>query len=404
MAVLRQFIPLTALSLLMMAYGFSVTMIGPLLPDILAGYGLNLSSGGLFETFRSIGGIIAAFVGGLVSDRVSKKWLVALMFAGYGLTLAAIGRAPEHALLLLLFFTLGFTTRLVDSVSNALTADLYPTSSGTALNLLHMMFGVGALLGPLFARAVLNAHASWQSTYGSLVGLCAFVLVFYVLALYVSRHRWGFPIHRTAGMTGRGIQPGFLRSMMRSLPLWMAAGIMFLYAGHQATMSVWLPLYVENDLGGSVFVASLGSSMFWIGIVCGRFVSMLLVRQVRAEIIVAMGCILGGILLGAGFLSHSAEMLLAASLLTGLLTGGTIPLLISVTCAWFPASTGSVSAFIYLSASVARAIIPWLTGVLGQQISLPFGMALAWLTLLTAGILSYVMQRLSSGDRRRGPS
>ena len=46
---------------------------------------------------------------------------------------------------------------------NGLVLDLYPTSRGRALNLLHLFFSLGALASPLFVGRLVEAGMAWQS-------------------------------------------------------------------------------------------------------------------------------------------------------------------------------------------------------------------------------------------------
>src|SRR5690606_34871947 len=133
------------LYMLMLAMAISITMIGPLMPELVAQYGLRLSEGGLFMTFQSIGGIFAIAIGGMLADRMSKTHLLAGSFLLYAVSLFLVATAPTYYLLLVIFFVLGASTRLVDTVNNALVADLHTQNQDAALSLLHTFFAVGAL-------------------------------------------------------------------------------------------------------------------------------------------------------------------------------------------------------------------------------------------------------------------
>ena len=169
--------------LLMFVYAFSMTMIGPLMPDLVGHYRISLASGGLLVTFMSAGGVAAMLLGGALSDRASKARLIALCFLAYGLVLLLAGRGPRLGLLYVLFFALGASTRYMDVLANALVADVHADHKERALSLLHAIFGIGALVGPLYARLLADSTGSWTNAYTLLgaVGLAVLALGFPLL-------------------------------------------------------------------------------------------------------------------------------------------------------------------------------------------------------------------------------
>jgi fucose permease len=376
-------------------------MIGPLMPSLLGAYSLRLAGGGLVESFRSIGGMAAALLAGGLSDRYPKAVLVAALFAGYGITLFLIGLAPSYVLLLAVFFILGAATRLVDSISNALTADLFPRSSGPALNTLHTVFGVGALIGPIFARAVLLRSGEWQRAYGLLALLCLLVLALFVWLqlqlLGVLRARRGTggrgaDAPHSAEPTGTDHRESPLR-LLRYGRMWLVSGMMFFYVAHQAGMSVWLPTFLSTELEAGMDLAAASTALLWSGIVAGRIAMIRVSRSIPARWILVSGGLLSGALLGLAYWSGSALWISAASFIAGVGTGAVIPLLVALACSWVPRHSGSASALVFFNASLSRMITPWLIGALAGTIPFVHAMSLTWVPLLAVGLLASFIPR-----------
>jgi fucose permease len=376
-------------------------MIGPLMPSLLGAYSLRLAGGGLVESFRSIGGMAAALLAGGLSDRYPKAVLVAALFAGYGITLFLIGLAPSYVLLLAVFFILGAATRLVDSISNALTADLFPRSSGPALNTLHTVFGVGALIGPIFARAVLLRSGEWQRAYGLLALLCLLVLALFVWLqlqlLGVLRARRGTggrgaDAPHSAEPTGTDHRESPLR-LLRYGRMWLVSGMMFFYVAHQAGMSVWLPTFLSTELEAGMDLAAASTALLWSGIVAGRIAMIRVSRSIPARWILVSGGLLSGALLGLAYWSGSGLWISAASFIAGVATGAVIPLLVALACSWVPRHSGSASALVFFNASLSRMITPWLIGALAGTIPFVHAMSLTWVPLLAVGLLASFIPR-----------
>src|SRR5690554_1356683 len=61
------------LYVLLMVYGISLNMIGPMMSGIIDQYQLRVSQGGLIMTYQSIGGLLAILLGGTLGDLLSKS-------------------------------------------------------------------------------------------------------------------------------------------------------------------------------------------------------------------------------------------------------------------------------------------------------------------------------------------
>ncbi len=392
------------LYLMMLAYAFSITMLAPLMPLLIREYRTGLAGGGLVVTLQSIGGILTVLAGGMLIDRLSKYLLTALSFLLYGITLLLLGIPIGYTALLGVFFFLGAGTRMLDILLNALISDLNPERRGVSLNLLHSCFGIGALLGPLYSRFLLDAGVDWRGTFLILGIVCMGVLLL-AIPLFSGRGAGGRTDGRggashgpgAAGRAGAasagGILPAAAPAVIRDPRAWALALSMMFYSGHQAGVTTWLPMYAETTLGIAPVAASVSLSLFWFGIVAGRFAGAPLSLRYSPMLLVGLGSLLGGITLGAGFLAGSPAVFFLSVGLTGFFTGAIVPLLIAAGCSWFPDRSGTVTALIMLSSSVARMIFPWGMGAAAELAG--FGAAMAVSAVVLAGpfLLSLTLRK-----------
>ncbi len=370
-------------TLLMFVYAFSATMIGPLMPELVRHYRITFGAGGLLVTFMSFGGIVAMLLGGALADRGSKSRLIAGSFLGYGVVLLLAGRGPRLPLLYALFFALGASTRYMDMVANAFVADLHAERKERALSLLHAVFGVGALLGPLYARVLVDATAAWTNAY-TLLGAASLA----VLAL-------GFPLlnGRVPQASRAGSGPATRLRALGSRDLWLLSLILFLYVVHQSGLTTWLPTYMEKEMGASQWLASLGPSLLWLGIVAGRFLTSALAMRLGGRAILVWGHLAGGAVLTAAVLSRSQLALAAGVVAAGVATGAAYPLSVATACARHPRDSGAVTSMLFVSGSLARMVFPWVAGALADSLSLFPGMLVTGVALLAAAVFASLLPR-----------
>jgi MFS family permease len=120
----------------------------PFLTLYLVGEGYGAPAAGLAIAAYGVGGIGAQAVGGLVADRLGRRFAIALsMFGCAGLVLSLVW---VHALgpLVAIMALFGFTAELYRPASSALIADLVPSERRvTAFTLYRLFINVGWAVG-----------------------------------------------------------------------------------------------------------------------------------------------------------------------------------------------------------------------------------------------------------------
>jgi fucose permease len=351
---------------LTLAYGFSVTIIGPLIPSLISTLEIRVSAAGLLLTLQSLGGIIAILVSGLLLDRYNKKIIVGIVFLMYGASLFVSGFSATYTLVLIMFFILGIGTRIFDTAGNALIADLYPDSPGKHLGILHVFFSTGAFLGPIYARIVLSGSASWKLVF----------IIFGAICIGLTGVYTGVGRGHSSGpkFSAEPAGSGSSKIVLGSGFIWIFGIVSFLYFGHVYSLSTWLPVYLEVERGIASNLAGFALSLFWLGIIFGRFVCTRLVQSIEPVTLLKWGCLAGGLFLTAAFLASGTVLILALIILTGVSAGACIPLMITAVCTRFPNHTGLVSSFIFLTGNVAAMLFPYFIGLVSEQYSFRTGL------------------------------
>lgn len=162
---------------IMFLYGLSAVLIGPTLPGMIDEFSLSLSAGGLVSSMQNAGGFAGAVIALFVADRLSRPGTVIVSFVLLALALIGVGLSRGYLSLVLLFAATGLFIRVLDVMLNAHTGEV---GHAAAMSRLHMFFSIGAFVGPIIARAVMDAGTGWDDVYRS-VG--AVYLIVAVLAL-----------------------------------------------------------------------------------------------------------------------------------------------------------------------------------------------------------------------------
>ena len=367
------------LYLLMSIYAVSVTMLGPLIPHLVDYYTVSLSSGGLIVSFQNVGSILSLIFGAILVKKIKKPVLIMIAFAVYTATLFYISSSPVFHTILFVFFLLGSGTRILDLVANVFIVDLHPQKKGLFLTLLHGCFALGALTGPLFSHSLLNKGIKWNQTFFILGLLCLLVLILYLIIIKL--------YHRESSEIT--YKPSYnFKSVIRNPKMWILSLIMVMYSAHQTGVNTWWFYYMKNIAGASEFLSSFSLTLFWMGIIVGRFFSSYIILFVPLKSIILYGNLLGGIILTTGILINDPVILVISVALAGFLTGAVIPLLITLACNHHPDNSTAATAMVYLFNALSNMFFPWFIGLLLDSHNQIPGIAITGISLIIAFFIS----------------
>lgn len=379
--------------------GVGSIMIGTTLPEMIRSFGLTLSQGGFIVSAQSAGGLVAMFAGLALADRIRKPLGILISAVLVGLLLGMAGLSAGYWLLVVVFFVLGIVVQILDLLLNAHTGDIVPKDRTRTLNVLHMLYGIGAFIGPTLARWLLDQSLSWNSVYWIVGGIYLAAAAGSLIWVrgYVSLTGGASVDDESTAMEqpGRG-EPVAARRQWVNVTL-LGLVVLF-YAIHQLGTTSWLPFYLESTLFVRPAVASVGLSLYWFGIITSRFFASMFASRIGEMRVLVWGSIIGGVVLMGSVLIASPAIAILGFILAGFLTGATIPLVMALAYAHLPGRTGSVTAVVYGLMMIGRLIGPWSIGSVGDRLGLEVGIIIAAGVLFVAALAAYLVVRR---DRRQ---
>ena len=241
----------------MLMVGINSGWIGPFLPEISRTVHLPIERVGLIVSAAAAGSLISVLVAGEINQQLSAQKILVGAMAFFTAGLAGLAASPGLAGLLCAGFLLGLANGGIDIGANALIVELNRERLASALNYLHVLFGVGALLGPLIVSAAFASRVPYWWVFGGGALVCATI---------------AFRLGVTPALEVRMAPTpgdGFIAMLSRPL-IWLISGVMFLYVGAEIGIGAWLFLYLRMAGALGPILASSGVSLYWTGLVCGR--------------------------------------------------------------------------------------------------------------------------------------
>ncbi len=334
----------------MLVQGINAGWIGPFLPEISHVVQIPIDNAGLIVSATAAGFLAALLAAGETSHRWSAQNTLtsSMLLVSGGLFGLSIASALPG--LLCAAFVAGLGYGAVEVASNAIVVDLNRDRLAAALNYLHLMFGVGALLGPIIAGFALSNHLRYSIIFGAGAAFSALIVILLATT----------PSIETRMIAVRG--DGFIPMLTRPL-IWVVGAVLFLYVGAETGIGAWLFLYLRTAGALSEALASWGVSLYWAGLILGRLIGGRLARHIAAREFTMLAAAVSAAALVVLIAAPTMRVLAAPMIVViGLGYGPIFPNMIAVGAARFPSEVGRMTSIVVAGGALGGIFVPWIMG------------------------------------------
>ena len=324
--------------------------------------------------------------GSYFSDLIGRRLFVVAGPAALALGFLLSGLAPNIQIFLLNGVLFGIGFGMLDGPCNALLVDISGPRSARVLNFVHGGFGVGAVIGPVFAAIVYAQTGDWRPVFLALA--VAWLLLTVPFAL----------VSVPEGLPAR--TPGWRVRRVLGLHLALIMGVMFCAVAVELIYQSWLPSFLELERGFERTIAAASLTVVSVGLVLGRGAMGIIAGRWDQYWLLAILMAGGALAALAAMLVQNPVLALAFFGLASLLVAGGFPTAISLGTADLRSNVGSATGLIVASAGLAGMIFPPISGVLAENGQFDLVMLLpAPVALLGAGLV--LIARKSRRQARR---
>lgn len=340
-------------------YGFIVmglinVFFGLMMPYFRETYSLSYEQGGLILALLATGSLIFGFVSGIIGDIIGMKKV--LIFGHITYTVGLLGIAITNSVLILYIgiFITGIGWGACNTSINMYIND-YTNGNGKAMNLLHMCFCIGAFSIPMLSNILIKQGLYWKNILLILVALELFSIIF---AFYMKAKP-------KAHKSQPKIKSKIDYSIFTNIRLYIFMIVLFFYVGAESSISGWIVTYIIDGLGYSSSFSQSIFSLFWIGMIVGRFTNSIISDKIDAKDIVVFSSI-GGLIMMILFLKASTPIIIGSGIfLIALMFSGIYPLTIAGANPIINGS-GSALALVTLGGGIGSMVVPYIGGKVAE--------------------------------------
>ena len=252
-------------------FGTSMTVIGATLPKILANFHWDYLTAGIVLGAGAVAYFVSTFVAGYLVKHWGSKPTILLALTLIVAGLAFFATTPNPVANTLLSALIGLGQGGVEVGLNSTILRMDERNTGRPMNLLHGAFAVGAIVGPLAVSLLMQSGLDWAVVYRGMA------VIFVLLAVMMAFT--GLP-----SIQQHAAEHDETRERLSANPAyWLSFFALFFYLGVELGVSNWVAEYFVVVFAYAPEASPMLVSLFWMGVLVGRFGVPLLYKRSRPE-------------------------------------------------------------------------------------------------------------------------
>ena len=349
----------------MFVFGIVMALLGAVLPLLSRQIGFDLAQAGALFLVMNCCMLVSMLSLGMLMDRFGQKPVLVGGAIAVAAALAVLIQSTSYAGVLASVALLGVGGGALNGATNTLVSDLYaePKRKASALNLLGVFFGFGALFLPFTIGAVLEALGLPTILWLAVLLSAAPAAVFLALA---------FPPAKQT----RGVPMAEVMRLARHPLLLLIAFLLFFESGNEFILGGYISTYLTREAGGSLSAASYVLAGYWAAIMLTRIASSRLLFRLKNSTIVLASAACTAVAVALLMASHSVTAGAFAVVLIGIGCASIYPTVLAEAGSRFEQYSGTVFGIIFAIALVGGMTLPWAVGQISSANGLRWGLAL----------------------------
>ncbi|KAF2268829.1 MFS general substrate transporter [Lojkania enalia] len=355
--------------------GINDSVPGALIPYMETYYHIGYAIMSLIFVGQAAGFVLAAFFNDIILDRIGRATMLmtaeTIMIISYIILVCT----PPYPAVVVAFFLIGYGEAMTLALNNVYCANLHPPTA--ILGAAHGSYGIGGIIAPIIATAMVSSGTLWSRFYFITFGLSILFLAFAGWSFWSYKEDLPQPLLVTLEPAASRQSAGEatksklhdLKLVLKSRVTIFGALFIFAYQGAEVSISGWVISFLINYRDGDPASVGYVTAGFWGGITLGRFTLTHLAPRIGEKTFVIL--LVGGTMafqLIAWLVPNIIGNAVAVAIL-GLLLGPVYPCGQTIFTKLLPRHVQTTAiGFIAGAGSSGGAVAPFTTGILAQAV------------------------------------
>ena len=361
--------------------GVVTVILGPILPVLIARWGLNDNQVGAFFPTQFIGSWVGTVLSSWVIARKGYRMPIGIGYASLGLGVAGLS-SPNMFGALAACAVFGFGYGMLSPGTNLYIAETGGAGRASALSLINFTWGIGAVACPALVLLALRGHHLTLFLWLVTAAGCAVALAVFV-APWNSASEAEDVSSSHHGEARKIPHVGII-----------LAALFFIYVGAEQSTGGWVAALAKRVANGAGTSYPIVPMFFWVGLLVGRGLAPLALRRVRENNLALMALSLAACGLLVLQKANTIAQMDVGVALAGLGFASIYPIYIAWLSLWYRERARKIGGVMFALAALGGAFAPWLVGFISKETgSLRIGLLVPLVWALTMIVLVAVLRR-----------
>ena len=365
--------------------GAIVLLLGSVLPFIIQETGISYTVAGTMLSLFALGNFSASLVNPILSKLLGRKnsILITSIFQPFALFFLTL-KLPVFVFMVV-FFTLGICRGCYSILNNAFINEK-GDGSASALNILHMVFAIGAFISPLVLSFFVNCGLGWRyAVYFVIFGSAVSFVLLFTLDYSQTSSANADNSKTVVSENSSRQQVKFWKSAV----FYVSGFLLFFYLGLENCVNGWFVSYFKDTgIMSQTFSNSL-VSFTWAAVLFGRMVTAVLAKKMNPKILILTDCIATAIFFILLTVSTNLLLVTISILGLGFFFAGIYPTVVANAGKAIRGSDAGTSALLAIAA-LGGIITPQIVGTVADKTGLMGAISLLVINVAAMIILGIV--------------
>jgi len=363
--------------LMMIIFGLFESMTGPAIPSIIEAYKTNYTFIGTMLLLCTLAYLVGTLIFGMITDKYGFRMtflISCVLIIGSAL---AIKFAGSFIVFIIIFIIMRLGFGGIETGLNSLGAVIFIRSSAILMNIMHLFFGVGSIIGSQLIGRFLSASFEWYSaySYATIIVIIAVVMLVFLTFPKPDSHIAVKKIN-------------ILSFLKTDKVIWLIVIALGFSEVLELSTGGWIVNFLQKSQGLSNKDASFYLTMFFVFFSVARLLGGFLAEKVGYIKFVAFSGLLGSACFYIAF-AFGGWMNIFYSI-AGAPIAMMFPTIMVVLMKNYEQSIGTIMGVVIASAGVIYMLLSQLIGVLADSVSVDISFGIIGIS----GIICFVCMML----------
>ena len=372
----------------------------PILIEISKTTGILAANLGFIFTSFTIGAALGQLTSIFYNRRFKK---IHVIISGYIVLImlsVLIGFSKNLVLFWVLYFFSGYIFGVIWMQANQFILVSKVKNKERIITVFLTFYPIGAFIAPFISSIIISAGFNWRFIYYIVIFLIAINIILYISLL--GRKNENAAIQNEAKLPLREIFTGRTNNIV-FIFVFLAV---FFYCSSENIVATWMPTFLGLARNISVQPASLALNLFWLFVIIGRLIILIIAGRVKSVKIMVFISTLAVVSMLAFSFFYNKYIIFVLISIAGLGYSAMFPLLISTGSTLYEKGRVLLATFLFLASNIGLASAPVITkfsSKVSMQLSISFSFIFMSVVTIIILIVSFLFKRTAGNNVNQEP-